>query len=326
MSSTHTVGDGKDFSTIQAGIDDVPGDRSGQGEGAVQVFAKAAGYAESLDMNAGFSNTSETDFVSLTAMVSHEGIRGNGIEVDTGSLTTGIGLQLGFWAIVDGICFFRSDHKPSSSQWAINALNNSTVRNCIIYDSDSDVGEAVYGIAINGRVWSQNNQIMGIGRGYESDGGNGTGIWVNIGGADVRHARVENCVALDCSTCGIDQNGQNYTDFNNSYSGDSPSCFSATHSGSRTFEYCISSDGSAGSSNNNLSNKASAAQFVDTTQGAEDLHLVVGADCNRVGLDNSARFTTDAEGVTRINWNTGALEFVAADGQIGFLATIGVGK
>lgn len=327
MASTHTVGDGKTFSTIQAGIDDVPGNRSGQGEGAVEVYAKAGDYAETLNTITGFSNTSAADFVSVTAMVSHDGVRDAGIIVDVGSTTANQPISHGLWAVLDGFCIFASSHKAASTIWLINAFANAMVRNCIIYDCDADTGQLVHGIFLNGANWIRNCDVIGIGRGYSGSGdGNGNGIVAGNAGNSGRHNRIENCTALDCSRCGIDQNSQDFTDVNNGYAGDCATDFTATHAGSRTFEYCISSDASAGAANNNLNTKASAAQFVSVVQGSEDLHLVVGADCNRSGLDNSARYTDDIEGDLRVDWNTGADEFVAGNGLTGHLATLGVGQ
>ena len=75
MAATYTVGDGKTYSTIQAAIDAIPGDLSGQGVQTVEVYSKAPDntYFENVDIITGFSNADSNNHIHIKAMVSHNG-------------------------------------------------------------------------------------------------------------------------------------------------------------------------------------------------------------------------------------------------------------
>ena len=95
-------------------------------------------------------------------------------------------------------------------------------------------------------------------------------------------------------------------------------CFQST--ASATVAYNLSSDTSA-TGTGSLTSKSSANQFVSTTGGSENLHLVTGADAKNAGTDlgtSPSGVEVDIDGLD-INadasndpWDMGADEFVAA--------------
>ena len=86
--------------------------------------------------------------------------------------------------------------------------------------------------------------------------------------------------------------------------------------GTMTIDYCASDDGD-GTHAVNISPGATEATdwascFVDYANG--DFHLNSGSVCVNAGADLSGTFTTDIDGETRVTWDIGADEYVAAGG------------
>lgn len=314
MSAVYTVGDGKTYATIPAALAAIPSDLTGQGHQHVQVYEKAAGYTGFIHANI-FSNGSAADYVDIEAMVSHEGTRDQGIVLDVGTVAEANHIELGAFMRFHGFCVKATSHKPSATLIVVRMSGEGVrVYDNIIYDCDADVGRVVYGVSkqgINQLIY--NNQIIGLGRGYSgSGGGTGRGYWHLIDNSSAPNDLIANNTILDCSGDGFYAgSAQNYLDLYNNYAGGNGlDDFELPLGVGTNFDFNISSDATAGVADGNLSSKAAVDQFVSVTQGAEDLHLLETADCNRVGEDLSAFFTTDNEGHDRVDWNTGADEYV----------------
>ena len=318
MSGTYTVGDGKTYSTIQAAIDAIPGDLSSSpGVHTVEVYTKAAGYAETLDTVTGFTNQSATDYIHIKAMVSHGGQRESGIVVDVGSASVGFQIYMGDYTRLSGFCIKSSAGKTLSDTHIIYAhgtVGGYHIYDNIIYDCDAVASYAVFGMFVRGvncRVY--NNVLANIG----TNAFTAFGIYMSGSATSGNQGLVANNTVLDTSASstniGIHNNLRNYIDFYNNYVGDCGQDYFTNFAGTgASFDYNISSDASAGSSGGNLSSKASANQFVSNTPASFDVHLKLGADCIRTGQDLSSYFTTDFEGDTRSNYDTGADEYTAA--------------
>ena len=311
--TTFTVGDGKTYSTIQAAIDAIPGDLSGQGVQTVEVYAKAAGYAETLDVLTGFSNASAADYIHIKSMVSHAGQRGGGIVLDVGSAAVAAHVQLSDYVRLSDFCITSSSYKAGSINYILHAASGYGdgvhIYNNLIYDCDAPSGYDCFGLYLGGGdMRCYNNALVNIGT-----SGNGWPIYIAGAATSGHESLLANNTVLDAKNIGIHNLTRNYWLIENNYVGDSGTqdYYTSLAGTGGTFLYNISSDATAGSADANLSNKASANQFVSNTPSSFDVHLKATADCNRTGIDESSYFTTDFEGAARANFNTGADECCA---------------
>ena len=309
MAATYTVGDGKDYATIQLAIDAIPGNLSGQGKQHVQVYAKAAGYAETLNLTTGFSNGSATDYIDVEAMVSHSGKRGQGIVVDCSSASNAL-CKIGVaYTRVHGFCFFGN---PAYADPVSGIECNGS--NCMVYDNiiyDIVSSYTVSGI-LCARVGTRvrNNIITTL---HTVPKSGDVAIIITIHGTAGNEHEINNNTLVDASlVCvGFAFNSANYTNISNNYVGgySTNKCFQDCNGSNGSVNYNISSDGTADDfgGTGNLVNKAAADCFECVVAGKENLDLRYTGACYREGQDNSALFTTDARGSLFKLWETGAL-------------------
>ena len=322
MSATYTVGDGKTYATPQAAfaaiVAALSGDISGQGVHTIEVYAKAAGYADgAIDLSTGLVGQSATDYVEMVAMVSHGGDRDAGIVLDVGSVTVDDRINLGDYTRFHGFCLTATSFKNATVaiRMIASLADFTKIYDNIIYDAKCTIDSSVYGIRLGGEgceVW--NNQVFHIGpdahdhgRAIYADGG-------TIGNPNQIHNNtvVGPTVGADqLMGYGIQTVAGSYNDVRNNVSMNCTSQDYRRDSVLGTFEHNISSDATAGAADGCLSSKVSANQFVSVANGSEDYHLLVGADCNKNGSDLSALFTDDCRGYTRdpAGFNTGAFEY-----------------
>lgn len=281
MPATYEVGDGKPSGTIQAGIDLVPGNLAGQGHQWVKVYAKAAGYAEALDLSTGFSNGSAADYIVCQAMVSHGGLRGQGIVVDIGSAATGTGILIGSaYTRLMGFCLTRSSFLVGGQNQAIQInTNNTIVDSNIIYTLRGSNGTSLFGYYVYPDVayianWFINNQLMDIGT-IDGNDGWGSGTYVNADGTAGNEQVLAHNVCINCSAQGIRcAAGKDYILVYNNYASVPYNDFEGFTGAHNVLGYNISADTSSNTWGGvgNLINKAAADQFVSVVPGYEDLH------------------------------------------------------
>lgn len=307
----YEVGDNKTYSEISDAIDalkaDISGVLTGKGKQSIKVYPKAAGYHARFDAQTGFSGMSEADYIDIEAMVPHGGIRGEGIVLNPTTFGSPMFLTAQYTHLHGFAVTFDSSGAVVHPS-VFEAQVGGRFYDNFVYDVDShpNVNATVFSTVASGGTPAliYNNLIEDI---CLNSGKNVVGIRLY----GVSQAYNNTVVNVNGSTYGrgFDLPSNSAVCINN-YSGDNSDEDFYTLS-PPTFEYNISSDVTAGSSDNNLSEKAAENQFVDDDEGTQDLHLLVGADCNRVGSDQGSLFTTDADGVTRVNWNTGAYEYQA---------------
>lgn len=332
MSATYTVGDGKTYSTIQAAIDAVPGDLSGQGVQTVAVYSDGGDdvYEERIDGKAGFSNSSASDYIRLTSMQAHGGkareAGGTGIRINAPGGAYHAAVDLVEWSRIDGFEVTmtqtnNSYHAGGVQVWGngticeniVHAVRNNGTNNkqargiVVIYDGCKIYNNVVYDIYSKGadlgcgiRIYGSNSGNQGYicnntVCGCDADTYANNGCFWAASANETANYIVRNNYAGDV------RGGANKKDFwfNN---GDPEDCSNN-----------ISSDGSSddyGGSDNQV-NKAAADQFKGMGSGSEDFHLKEGSDCLGAGQDLSALFTTDVDGGERVNWDAGADEYVS---------------
>jgi len=294
VTTYYTVGDGKSYSTIQAAIDAIPGDLSGFGIQQVQVYAKAAGYTETLDAGTGFTNASALDYIDIVAMVPHHGIEGNGIVIDFSSsvsVSTFMNSPFlrfhGFEIIAPVLSYAGDTH-------VIFFANNFTMFDCLFHDishigdqnviilrSDS-VGSIIYNCIFNISYTKTYHMIR------------------YAGGTIDNPIYILNNIIIPGSNRSTILVGD-YLFMYNNY------CFGIEiyNNVNGEFSYNITSDSSGGSYGGvgNLINKAPGDQFED------NLWLKETSDCIRTGHDCSTIFTSDIGGNPRVSWYTGVWEW-----------------
>ena len=317
MAATYTVGDGKTYSTIQAGIDAIPGNLSGEGIQTVEVYSKSGGYSEYPDIRTGFSNPSSSNYIHVKSMVPHNGNRGGGVVVDVGRTDAATHVLLSQYVRLSGFCITASSFQSSVNNRILGAYQATYgtgvwIYDNMIYDCAGADNQILYAIDIGGpnaRVF--NNVISNLGA---PTGADAYGIIFSEAATSGNESICANNTFLDCDWYGIYNlpTNKNYWKIENNYSSDHSmkDYYSNAAGTGGTFQYNISSDTSAGAANNNLSSKASVNQFVDNDKTDFDVHLLGTADCNRNGSNLSSYFTTDFEGNVRGAWNTGADEYV----------------
>ena len=317
MAATYTVGDGKDYATIQLAIDAIPGNLSGQGKQHVQVYAKAAGYAETLDVSTGFSNASATNYIDIEAMVPHGGMRDSGIVIDCSGANRfqvklmsysrfhGFGLKgtLTYAGTTYGIISNQSSYVRIYDNMVYDLTHATQTISCIS-GFVSGVGEQIF-----------NNQIFNITPGINL-AKTAYGIYVNNSAtAGNTHEIHNNVVILNAAGSYNNRAFQGelseYVNLSNNYAhgGYAGYLFHRFVSTNCNINYNISADGTADDfgGTGNLVNKAAATCFKCVVAGKENLDLRYTGACYREGQDNSALFTTDARGSLFKLWETGAL-------------------
>jgi hypothetical protein len=320
MAATYTVGDGKDYATIQLAIDAIPGNLSGQGRQWVKVYAKAGGYAETLDLYNGFSNASAADYIDVEAMVSHNG-----------NLTDGIAIDIS--GAVQNAIYIRSDFARFHGFRITGTASYAGQSSCIVL---SGKGCYFYNNIIHNYTQSGNQNIIAI----QIDAGNGDVcpryIFNNIvyqissnpsstkqyafAGNNDFVAVVKDVIAnntIYTNSNGVGGGLYNLKYFNNidiinNYIGGCTSgrCFTFWGGGGiSTFENNISSDSTADDfgGTGNLINKSAADCFESVTAGAENFDLRYTGACYRKGTNNAVVTTTDPRGSLFKLWETGAL-------------------
>lgn len=305
MSATYTVGDGKTYSTIAAALAAVPTNLSGQGVQRIEVYAKAAGYAETIDGIGPFTNPSASDYIEFVAMVPHTGKKDTGIVLDVGSGSVANHIILVAYTRFHGFCVkCTSTYAGQTNRIFYLTQSNIKIYDNIIYGIDVS-GQSCTAINTSGINEIYNNVVFDIG--LSSSVGNGIVIASN-GSAGNPH-EINNNTVYNAKTYCFNGSSKVYMNVKNNYAGHDGSGTDYNGFGGGTgvvLDYNIDSD-NTDTGTNSLHNKSGANQFVDKANG--DFHLKATADCNRSGLDLSSKFTTDYEGQTRVNWNTGADEY-----------------
>jgi len=326
MSATYTVGDGKTYATPQAAfaaiVAALSGDISGQGVHTIEVYAKAAGYADgAIDLSTGLVGQSATDYVDVVAMEDHGGMRDAGIVLDIGTTLTNQYILLGNYTRFHGFCVTGSQWETGGAGWhsiISGRVDFARIYDNIVYDMYCYHGDTIAAINIwkGGRCY--NNQVFHVGAdntAYPT----GFGIHIRYGTiGDPVLVHNNTIVSPSSGSVGVIQDGitiaDGYAHVHNNVVMDTNGLSAADFvriSVLGTFEYNVSSDATAGAADGCLSNKVAANQFTSLVAGSEDFRLLVGADCNRNGSDQSSLFTDDCRGYTRdpAGFNTGAFEY-----------------
>ena len=324
MPATYTVGDGKTYATIQAAVNAIPGNLSGQGIQTVEVYAKAPldEYSENLNINAGFTNMSATDYIDVVSMIAHGGLATGGIKiVDPG--TTAYHIQLCTYTRIHGFVCKGTTRAGNHVGIALITARYVQIYNNIIYgyESPSSGGEAG-GIKTGGDCGygrAYNNIVYNI-RTTHAAGASATGIIFsdNISGAGCKiyNNTVYNITTVNAgaTSYGIrcTRNHVSWKYKNNV----SMNCDTRDFllQANNDVEYNCSSDGTADDygGSGNIVDQFAADQFLHLTAGSENLHLKYPSICIEAGTDLSGEgFTDDIEGDTRpyfSAWDIGADE------------------
>lgn len=305
--ANYTVGDDYTSSAIQTAIDLIPGNLSGHGKEWVQVYAKAAGYAEpAINIVDGFSNASDgVDYVDVEAMVSHNGLKNSGIVVDCDHGAGWQTIGMGDYSRLHGFCLtwtgtgrvgsnflFRNNTQPTKEVY---------VYDNIIYDIQGNAADDTDVFWWTTGYWKiYNNQIFNIG----NVTGAGVAMYMGGNGASGHEILISDNAIYNVASQLRGDNKDYYLVHNNFAK------FYGLTGAHNVITYNISSDATADDwgGTGNLINKAAADQFVSVTAGSEDFHLKPTADCFRNGADMSAYFTHDCVNIPRKFWRTGAFE------------------
>jgi hypothetical protein len=295
MAATYTVGDGKTYSTIQSAIDAIPGNLSGQGIQTVEVYTKAAGYTERLNILTGFSNAGASDYIDLGGMVATQGVAGNGILITySDALSQSLILAIAYTRIHD----LEWTGTWTTGWYGINL--NASGSNCKIYNNvfhdiaSSNGASSMIVISCNAANCEvYNNVIYNISHSGASNR-NCFGIILNGSGFTTK-----NTVAMNCTSNDLDWGG-------------------GTH------DYNVSSDATATGANSQP-NKTAANQFVSVTGGSEDFNVKdSSADIYHAGVASGQLSSEDIYGTA---WNSppsiGAFEFLTTGGGGGGTALLG---
>jgi|LULG01.1.fsa_nt_gb hypothetical protein len=171
---------------------------------------------------------------------------------------------------------------------------NGHIANCFIYDIShtNTGGDNIFGInkLLRGTYYVYNCSVQDI----KKPGGTVAGTKA-IGIGDDTYGGDKYLVGKNCLI--------------GSLTGPTTSCLSSLHSSS---DYNQSADSTA-SGSNSLTGKSAANQFVSTTTGSENLHLIESADAVDAGVDLGTTANTDIDNkdrnATDITWDIGADEW-----------------
>lgn len=162
--------------------------------------------------------------------------------------------------------------------------------------------------------------------GFATWDNSGTTIFVNClamaygDGYDVRMggSYYYNCVAINCGDYGF-FNEQSYIVLyiKNCYSGANVTDDANSATGTWNITTCASSDGTLGDTV--ACSVSAGTYFTNVTAGSEDVHIASASsalinDATDLSGDGTWPFTTDMDGVTRVSWDTGCEEYIAAGG------------
>lgn len=291
----------------------MPANLAGQGIQQGQVYPKAAGWAETIDAYTGKSGAGLTDYMDFEAMVSHGGLREQGIVVDVGSASVVRGVYLYNYGRFHGFCLTRSSYVASVKNYGVYAPGLISVRifDNILYNMHATApNKEIHGIEVaNNDSLVYNNQLFNIGT--VSGWGEAIVIGANAtGGHEICCCNNTVYNTSDTSYLALSNPDYVFMDNNGSFS-DAYGFYGWASNVHGRFNYNISSGTTAGSfgGTGNLVSKPAAAQFKNIGADTEDLHLLQKASCVLRGQDESALFTQDAEGKTITRWNTGALQY-----------------
>ncbi len=300
--TTYEVGNGKTYSTISGALSATPTDLTGMGVQTIKVYRNAinaAPWVYSDDLFISNSGGSSSDYIHIMVVDSnrHHGKLDSGVVLTPATGPHGIrirtahtrisGLQLEGWGTGEGL--FCEDSSLIIEDMLIVADNTTSngillpdtsgtigaiVRNCIIYNTGSH-GLKIQGSTVAATI--QNTTIYGCG-----------GYGVNVAMSAV--VEMQNVISMNCTNGDFYNSGSWATVSNN-----------------------MSSDASAPGTGS-LTNMMASNQFKNTSAGAEDFHLISGADAIDAGTDLSAVFDNDADGQKRSlvgasAWDMGADEF-----------------
>lgn len=322
----YDVGDGHPFAAVQNAIDAIPGNLLGLGEQRVRVYPGGVQvgdgyfYGERIDLDTGFNNESAADFVSVHAMVNHNGQRDRGIILDDPDAGGKSLIKFGPWSQVYGLCVTSDPVAGSLRGLDFHTVGNCLADSCVIYDIVAigiNTAWGIFGSAISGPWTVRNCAVINVETGWSSYGiymagaggceafncsvqgitdlsgmGRATGFHIRT-----NNAVVKNCIATDAGAAAGVQG--DYTD-----NGNAP-----------TVEYCISSDGTAddwgGAGNQINKDSITDVMFTSITAGAQDLHILDGSCAKDAGVDLSSEgFDNDFDGGTRrAPWDIGADEW-----------------
>ena len=134
--------------------------------------------------------------------------------------------------------------------------------------------------------------------------------YVNLYGV----ATFQNCTAYRCGT-GYKKNSTYSITCTNCLSvGNAVNANYIDFSGTITQSYNISSDTTSDGTGSIDSQSLTDIDFISTTAGSEDLHIQSTSTAVGAGTDLSGSFTLDIDGETRVAWDIGADEYIAAGG------------
>ena len=328
MAATYTVGTTKTYGTIQAAIDAIPGNLSGQGIQTVEVYAGGASniYTEMVDAYTGFSAATAANYIHLLSMLATGGksqdAGGTGILIGNG-FTNGVNndflLRMYNYGIVEGFEIGKASNAVPGTRVCrgVLAYSNSVVKKCIVHDIIG--GGYVIGIyPIDGKVYNSiiynivtvgtTTYAAGILNATTLSAFNNSIRNVTAGGATIGHGI--RCLTNTASVI-----------VKNNYCGSCDNDF--TFQTLNVRNYNISSDATATGANS-LTSKSAANQFVDLTGGSEDFSLKAGADCIAAGIAAGQLSASDIIGTA---WNdppsVGAFEVLVEGGGASRIIDIG---
>lgn len=321
-----TVGDGKTYSTIQAGINGIPGGLTTVQ--TVEVYAKAPSneYAEAtINWYSGFSGMAADKYVHLVAMIDHLGVEGAGIKIHPPSSTYQAliystysrfeGFEVGNW------------HHPFCNIriWSPGHLTNVTnarMWNCLLHDVTCGNRGEVHGAWVAADCLVYNCIISDLRVYSDSPPTSTIGIYLVNPGAQAYNNTVFHIYKSNSGTPVGIYFTANTTAINNYCGGNDPEVYAFRWASTVgvTNDYNISSDGTAtgnGGTGNQI-NKAPGDQFTNTS--IPDFTLKTGSDCIDAGTDLSALYSgaisTDIAGIAR-GWSVGAHTIGATGVSVG---------
>jgi hypothetical protein len=301
----YTVGDGKTYSTVTAAATAI-GNLTGKGRCHIQVYPKAVGYHEIMNLtNPG---SSEADYIDVEAMVSHEKRLGRGIVLDVSGSGKYL-IRLGNYTRFHGFCITAPTISYAGNSYISYSGSSCRIYNNIFYDiANTDTSRYVTAtrsagagtIIANNQIISRYSRICPI-------------VIFGSGTEALPHIIANNSVYCPNSIESAIWSNVDYVYFYNNYahSGMAPDVYCVNNSYG-IFNYNISSDSMFGTfvGTGNLSNKSPSEQFVSLVDGDEDLNLLDNSVCVRGGENLSEYFTFDCGNIIRNEWDTGAIEKV----------------
>jgi len=167
---TYTVGDGKEYSTIQSAIDAIPEGLAGGGVQRVEVYEKAATsntYTEGVNASTGFVGADHLNYIQIIAMVPHNGLShdagGNGILINGRYNVTS-----SYWSCIR-VCpytkltgFEIGKTSAFGNFYAVDIEAFGELSKCIIHDLTEGGGYGIYTVLLRGNCRCFDNFIYNI--------------------------------------------------------------------------------------------------------------------------------------------------------------------